>query len=107
MRTSDRRSSRPIRSKRRRRWIAPDLVLLSVVVLLLCALTAVAGAPIPEVRTRVPAGAGLGRTTALSPCTGAFDPRLGVTCDLRHGPVPGFGFLCADHLLPPADGALR
>jgi hypothetical protein len=89
---------------RRRR--APEAVLLGACGLALAAAAAVAaggwgGRGDAALRRALPDLPGLGRALDLSRCGGAYDPRVGGHCGLRHGPVPGLDPLCPDHALPP------
>jgi len=93
-------------------WRAPDVLLLAIAV-------AVAGATLAlsvsgpsreqqaasqEMQSLL-GGLGLGRAVHLGRCVGAYDPRLGASCDLRDEPIPGAEWMCPDHALPR--GALR
>ena len=42
-------------------------------------------------------GLGFGPAMELSPCSLAFDPRLGPVCESQLGPIPGGGFVCPQH----------
>ncbi len=89
------------------RWKPGERILLLVLALAVSASVAVAlsargGTESSRDFQSTVGGLGLGQSVTLSRCTTAFDARLGPACDLRHGPFPGPGTICPDHVLPRA-----
>ncbi len=81
-------------------------LLVSLVVVLPCAAGVLLGGsarPAPDrARTseefqELVGGLGLGTAVGLSPCAGAFDPRVETSCTLRHEPVPCGSPCCPAH----------
>lgn len=81
-------------------------LLLTLVVVLPCAaavLLAGDARPSPHRTERsrefqkVVGGLGLGTAVGLSPCAGAFDPRVEASCTLHHEPVPCGSLFCPAH----------